>query len=157
MRVPLAPSSVSCSTGRIQYPDLQRSRAVGMAMAMAMTGERWRAQSARLARAVSTDALPVPVATAIRSWIGAVETASPGMAEEVRVTAEDAVTSLRCRIVMTAPLETALDGACFATMVLAKELDRRVMMPCKEKAEALTALDTLIIRLQDAVSPLPRA
>lgn len=72
------------------------------------------------------------------------------MAEEVRVTVEDAFESLRGRVVMTTPLRTALDEARIAAVVLAKELERRVMLPSKEKAQALTALDTLIIRLQDA-------
>lgn len=138
----------SCSTGSFRYPDVQHSRA--LRISVAMTKERWLTQSARTARSAGTSALPAPVATAIRSWIDAVETATPGMAEEVRVTVEDAFESLRGRVVMTTPLRTALDEARIAAVVLAKELERRVMLPSKEKAQALTALDTLIIRLQDA-------
>lgn len=102
-----------------------------------------------MARSLSTETLPLPLAAAIGPWIAAVKTASRGMGEEVRVTADDAVTSLRARIVMTALLETALIEARIATVVLANNLNRRATLPSKEKAEALTALDALIIRLQD--------
>ena len=103
-----------------------------------------------MARSLSTDALPLILATAIRPWIGAVETATLGMGAEVRVTADDAITSLRGRIVMTAFLETALIKARNATAVLANKLNQKAMVPSGAKAEALTALVTLITLLQDA-------
>ncbi|GJE14266.1 hypothetical protein FOHLNKBM_5339 [Methylobacterium longum] len=103
-----------------------------------------------MGRTVDLDSLPPQIVPVVRSWVAAVEAASRRMGDELRVTAEDAIASLRGRIVMTAPLEATLIKSNLATLVLANKLDRRATLPSKERTEALTALNALIVELRNA-------
>lgn len=103
-----------------------------------------------MGRTVDLDGLPPQIVPVVRSWVGAVETATRRMGDELRVTGEDAIACLRGRIVMTAPLDAALIKSRLATLVLANKLDRRATLPPKERKEALTALDALIVELRKA-------
>jgi hypothetical protein len=66
------------------------------------------------------------------------------MGEEVRGTTANACTSLARRVVMTAPMETAIEDARHASDLLAKELDRRDAKPVHQRVEAMAALEALV-------------
>lgn len=99
---------------------------------------------------LSTNGLPGPLADAMRPWIGVVETATFGMGEEVRNTAVSATLSLLRRIVLTPPLEDAIENARLATSSLASILDLNGPMPITARPDARDALEALIVWLRTA-------
>lgn len=103
-----------------------------------------------MARALDTSALSQDLATAVWPWIDIVETATSGMANRVRLTAENTAACLRSQIAMSPPLETALDDALHASDALARDLDRVGFFQSDARTEALLALNALIIWLQAA-------
>lgn len=68
----------------------------------------------------------------------------------MRATVADAIMSLRRRIVLTPPLDTAVDDARIAATILADKLDRKDTVPSIAKAEAMTALGALVSWLHGA-------
>ncbi|QEE37612.1 MULTISPECIES: hypothetical protein [unclassified Methylobacterium] len=103
-----------------------------------------------MSRTLSTDDLPLPLVCALQPWIDAVETATLGMGEEVRTVAEVACAGLHRRVVMTAPIETAIEDARIATSVLASVLDWKGAVPATARPNAVAALQALIVWLQSA-------
>lgn len=74
---------------------------------------------------VDASGLPAPVALILRPWGGVLETALPGMGENVRVTADNASMSLWRRVVMLPRIERGLATALSASAVFAVELNKR--------------------------------
>ena len=99
---------------------------------------------------IDVSGLPGPIALILRPWGGVLQTALPGMGEDVRATADNASASLWRRVVMLPPLEGALAKALFASELLAAALDREGASTSEARLDALFALDGLIVLLHQA-------
>jgi hypothetical protein len=99
---------------------------------------------------IDISGLPVTLALIIRPWGGVLQTAPPGMGENVRVTVGNASTSLWRRVIMLPKLERGLAEALSASAVLANTLDKEGTTASEARSDALLALDALIVLLHDA-------
>ena len=99
---------------------------------------------------IDLSGLSAPLALIMRPWGGVLETALPGMGENVRVTAENASVSLWRRVVMLPPIERGLAAAMSTSAILAVELDKENAIASEARSDALRALETLIVLLCEA-------
>lgn len=99
---------------------------------------------------IEVSGLATPITLIMRPWVGVLESAPPGMGENVRVTAENASTSLWRRVVMLPPIERGLAAAMAASAMLAVELNKEDAIPEDARSNALHALDALVVLLCDA-------
>lgn len=94
--------------------------------------------------------LPSALAEAIQPWILVVEAAPAGMGRSVMRVAAEVVMILQRRLMMTPDLERAIADARHAADELGISLDRDGFDVSKRRADALVALDGLIMRLRTA-------
>jgi hypothetical protein len=99
---------------------------------------------------VDVSGLSAPLALIMRPWGGVLETAPPGMGENVRATAQNASVSLWRRVVMLPPIERGLAQALSASAVLAAALDKEDAIASEARSDALRALEALIVLLHEA-------
>jgi hypothetical protein len=98
----------------------------------------------------STADLPPALAKAVQHWIGVVEAAPAGTGQAVMRVAAEAVMILQRRLVMTPDLERTFAEARFAADELGISLDRDGIEVSQPRANALAALDGLIMLLREA-------
>ena len=103
-----------------------------------------------MANTLSPTDLPAPLGSAMRPWIGIIETAPMGMGAEVMAAAANASLSLSQRIVPTPALDKAIAEARLASDTLGISLDKRGGVAVKARIAALRALEGLIAELRDA-------
>jgi hypothetical protein len=94
--------------------------------------------------------LPAPITLILRPWGGVLETALPGMGENVRVVAESASVSLWRRVLMLPPIERGLAEALSASATLAVELNKQEPIAGEARSDAPRAVDALIALLCEA-------
>lgn len=87
--------------------------------------------------------LPALIATILRPWASAVETASLGMGEIVTAEASNSASSLRRRVKVTPALDLAITEAVAVSALLASALDHRQAGATEPRAAAMAALAKL--------------
>ncbi|MCC0808273.1 hypothetical protein FPV16_18995 [Methylobacterium sp. W2] len=92
--------------------------------------------------------LPALVATILRPWASAVETASLGMGEIVTAEASNSASSLKRRVKVTPELDLAIAEAVAVSALLAAALDHRNAETAELRATALAALVKMADKLR---------
>ncbi|TXM63787.1 hypothetical protein FV226_27250 [Methylobacterium sp. WL12] len=90
------------------------------------------------------------LATVMRPWVSAVETASPGMHGMMASATSSTAASLKRRVVVLPALGSALEVAVAASNLFAAALDTKNGRVAEQRATALGALVVLIENLRSA-------